>query len=161
MVGCISRLSRMYLSHSLSLSLSFTLLHLHLRKLHQDPSVKLRLDCGFLGNSLDFYVHSPNPSRCVAGFVFSYSTCTPLLVFHSLGDTVTHHRIAHLSFSFCLFIYPCVSCLHSCKWCRDLMLCGSDVFHPSRNTTRINRALIYRYAWSTCVCTWVTLIFRK
>jgi len=142
------------LSLSLSLSLSFSFTHTLfqfatlavLRKLRQDPSVKLRLDCGFLGNSLNFYVHSPNPSRHVTGFVFSYSMCTPLLVFRSLGDTVTHHRIAHLSLSFCLFIYLCVSCLHSCKRCQDLMLCGSDVFHPSRNTTRINRALICRYA---------------
>lgn len=47
------------------------------------------------------------------------------------------------------------------KQCRDLMLCGTDVFRASRNTTRINRSPICRYAWSTCVHTRATLIFRK
>lgn len=94
MVGCISRLPNVSLSFSLShtrtvflfLSLpSLTLFHSAafavLRKLRQNPSVKLRLDCGFLGNSLDFYVHSPNPSRRGIRFLVLDAYSTPRVSF--------------------------------------------------------------------------------
>ena len=161
----ISSLPNVSFSLSLSLSLPLFLFHTH--------SLSVRYTCspsktasGPIGEvtvrlwlSREFSEFLRAFSQSVAsrhGIRFLvHSMCTPLLVFRSLGDTVTHHRIAHLSLSFCLFIYLYVSCLHSCKRCQDLMLCGSDVFHPSRNTTRINRALICRYAWSTCVRTHV------
>lgn len=152
----------LFLSFSLSLIIPIlTLFHFAalavLRKLRQGPSVKLRLDCGFLGNSLDFYVHSPNPSHRGIRFLVLdvYSTRV------SLPRRYRQAPPSRSSLPFFLFIYFSASCLRSRKQRRDLMLCGSDVFRASRNTTRINRAPICRYAWSTCVYTRATLIFRK
>lgn len=127
MVGCISRLPNV--SHSLThipapfLSLSpHPLFHSAalLRKLHHGPSVKLRLDCGFLGNSLDFYVHSPNPSHRGIRFLALDVYSTPRVSLPRRYRQAPPSR-SSLSFSLSLFIYFPASCLRSGER-RDLML---------------------------------------
>lgn len=162
MVGCISRLPNVSysfthtFSHSLSLSPSLPLSPSSLRctcsssKTAPGPvgevTVRLWLSREFSGFLRAFSQSvasrdSFSRTRCVL-----HSSCfTP----SAISSSTTEPLISFL-LSFFLFIYFSVPCLH-CRKHRDLMLCGSDVFHASRNTTGINRAPICRYAWSTCM----------
>lgn len=151
---CITLFLSLTHTHSISLSLSSVSHSLSLRcvcspsKTAPEPigevTVRLWLSREFSGFLRAFSQSvasrdSFSRTRCVL-----HSSC---FVPPAISSSTTEPLISFvLSLSLALFIYFSVSRLRSRKRCRDLMLCGSDVFRASRNTTGINRAPICRYA---------------
>lgn len=105
-------------------------------------SLKLQLDCGFLGNSPDFYAHSLPPSVAPRD---SFSRID--VYFRRISLPRRYRQTPLISLSLSLFQPSPCHLSRKRRW--DLTLCGSDVFRASRRATWINRAPICRYALST------------
>lgn len=136
---------------SFSLFLSRSLARLHLPRSFENcartTSLKLQLDCGFLGNSPDFYARSPASVASRDSFSRYRCVLPPRFAPSAIPSNAVESLIS-LSFSSSLLFFI-VSSLSLSQTALGFNALRFRCLRTSCRAMRINRAPICRYAQST------------